>query len=322
MQAKKMKTASCNKIPKPSVGQNVIVLNHLQHQELISSPSLWPDEEFNFIEILNFDCDPYQLEKHFKQWFKDYNTDVEHLHLNIYRSDSDILKIKCDSQECLINPDVLGNNSCRLATDIGINQFVSNQNKNSDGKIPIYQLQVIAIVNSSGICESLLYGQPLILIPTQCWKLDWEELENNQQIFITICQLLKQINSVLVAKKDNHFCQGMSEFKTADYFLLFPSENNSLLIRSACSREMLLPNTSLEHSITSDDTTALVQGYLDVLQKLEEYNPIYYHSGLYNLLSQSNKSKSIKRSHNHKTNISSDFCKVSRLLAEEFPTKL
>ena len=42
-----------------------------------------------------------------------------------------------------------------------------------------------------GVCESVLYGQPLTLRPTACWRLDWEELERNQQLFLALCHSLQ-----------------------------------------------------------------------------------------------------------------------------------
>ena len=43
-----------------------------------------------------------------------------------------------------------------------------------------------------GVCESVLFGMPLSLRPTACWRLDWEELERNQQMFTALCRSLQQ----------------------------------------------------------------------------------------------------------------------------------
>ena len=34
--------------------------------------------------------------------------------------------------------------------------------------------------------------QPLIMMPTACWKLDWEELEMNNDNFYALCHLLRE----------------------------------------------------------------------------------------------------------------------------------
>ena len=42
-----------------------------------------------------------------------------------------------------------------------------------------------------GVCESILFGVPLVVRPTACWKLEWEELETNQQHFTALCKTLQ-----------------------------------------------------------------------------------------------------------------------------------
>ena len=41
------------------------------------------------------------------------------------------------------------------------------------------------------MCESVLFGVPLVVRPTACWKLEWEELETNQQHFTALCKTLQ-----------------------------------------------------------------------------------------------------------------------------------
>lgn len=38
----------------------------------------------------------------------------------------------------------------------------------------------------------MLFWQPYIVRPTLCWKLDWEDLESNQQHFYALCSVLKE----------------------------------------------------------------------------------------------------------------------------------
>lgn len=42
------------------------------------------------------------------------------------------------------------------------------------------------------MCESVLFGMPITMRPTACWRLDWEELENNQNHFSALCRMLQQ----------------------------------------------------------------------------------------------------------------------------------
>ena len=54
-----------------------------------------------------------------------------------------------------------------------------------------WTIKKYCFINIQGVCESVLFGMPLILRPTACWKLDWEELEQNQQSFAALCHMLQ-----------------------------------------------------------------------------------------------------------------------------------
>lgn len=58
-------------------------------------------------------------------------------------------------------------------------------------------LKVIRRLPRNALCESVLFGFPLIILPTVCWKIDWEVLEKNQQNFISLCQELLTKVSIL-----------------------------------------------------------------------------------------------------------------------------
>ena len=50
--------------------------------------------------------------------------------------------------------------------------------------------------------------QPLIMMPTACWKLDWEELEVNNDNFYALCHLLREkaSNLTTVCYCQCHLC--------------------------------------------------------------------------------------------------------------------
>ncbi len=54
------------------------------------------------------------------------------------------------------------------------------------------------MLHLQSVCESVVFGVPLIMRPTACWKLEWEELEINQQQFYSICKLLSEKVVVVV----------------------------------------------------------------------------------------------------------------------------
>ena len=46
-------------------------------------------------------------------------------------------------------------------------------------------------------------GKPLVVKATMCWKVEWDELEANQQNFLSLCsQLNKQVLSCLMDVSD------------------------------------------------------------------------------------------------------------------------
>lgn len=58
---------------------------------------------------------------------------------------------------------------------------------------PVYKLKGVRTVSCNGVCESVLFGTPYIINATYCWKLDWEELENNQLHFQALCHYLRDM---------------------------------------------------------------------------------------------------------------------------------
>ena len=63
---------------------------------------------------------------------------------------------------------------------------------NPSSNLPVYKLKAVGSVACSGVCESVIYGMPLLVRPTSCWKLEWEELEGNQQNFQALCHQLRE----------------------------------------------------------------------------------------------------------------------------------
>ena len=55
-----------------------------------------------------------------------------------------------------------------------------------------YYLQPKSLLQLDGICESVVYGLPHVVKPTSCWKLEWEELEKNQNLFVGVCSYLQK----------------------------------------------------------------------------------------------------------------------------------
>lgn len=46
-------------------------------------------------------------------------------------------------------------------------------------------------LRADGVCESVLYGLPLVIRSTTCWQLDWDEMETNYNLFHALCHTLR-----------------------------------------------------------------------------------------------------------------------------------
>ena len=86
---------------------------------------------------------------------------------------------------------------------------------------PHFQIhpQILHAIPRSELCESVLFGIPLIVVPTACWTIDWKELDQNQNNFNALCdELVKKVlffknifsfsinSSVFSYSNDNFIC--------------------------------------------------------------------------------------------------------------------
>uniref|UniRef100_A0AAJ7XDW3 Meiosis 1 arrest protein n=1 Tax=Petromyzon marinus TaxID=7757 RepID=A0AAJ7XDW3_PETMA len=141
--------------------------------------------------------------------------------------------------------------------------------------------EVCSTVSEEGVCESVLYGLPLILKPTSCWKLDWEELETNRQYFHALSHSLKVRGQQLLASCDSESSGPLRMGPVRAYYLLLPSGGLSLLIKSIAVAELLLPCDQPLLPETPELGALLdIETALSGLEVLHTYNPLHVHSGL------------------------------------------
>jgi hypothetical protein len=132
------------------------------------------------------------------------------------------------------------------------------------------------------VCESVLFGAPLTLRPTACWRLDWEELERNQQAFAALCHSLQQKGKYLLAVTDH------PELRPRFLVLPSPAPSLGLLIKSVAVQELMMPTeVSVSEDQPSPEAAAAVQHCLDTLELRSSYNPLMVRSNLYSALSVS-----------------------------------
>ncbi|XP_074612698.1 meiosis 1 arrest protein-like [Acropora palmata] len=262
------------------------------------------------VDVISLEKDVLSFENFFKTWLIDGSTDQEHLRLTLPSaftqetdSGSDQLSqemvntgliLKCDLHECMLDPFHLQYPShfkvcpeTAYVTTKGVAATKSNVLA-----YPVYNLTAVKLVKSDAVCESLLFGMPYIVRPTFCWKMDWEDLESNQEHFYALCSVLKKRELSLLAKSTSdvattHVSQQASF--PHGHFLLLPSDNNGLLLKSIAVSELMLPSEE-ESPVEgpSDSALSVVASCLDQLELSCTFNPLLVQSNLYKcLISQS-----------------------------------
>ncbi|GFR17701.1 meiosis 1 arrest protein [Trichonephila clavata] len=152
------------------------------------------------------------------------------------------------------------------------------------GKVPVYTLEAISVVKKEGLCESLLFGHPFVASATRCWKLDWDELERNQQQFIALVQHLSKNNLVLLTKRQSSQSTSSEKSLPSGFFAFFPSQN-TLLVKSVASKELVMPLGEMEVKEIPEEIELEIGECLKSLGEKNIYNPLTVSSGLYTFLS-------------------------------------
>ncbi|XP_035207505.1 meiosis 1 arrest protein-like, partial [Stegodyphus dumicola] len=123
-----------------------------------------------------------------------------------------------------------------------------------------------------------------ILAPTRCWKLDWDELEQNQKRFSSVIRYLQEQDSVLLAKKHAPHTTPAEKTLPTGFFVFFPARE-ALLIKSIAVNELLLPFSEIPGKETPNGTEQEIRECLESLEQKDIYNPLSVTCGLYSYLS-------------------------------------
>ncbi|KAJ7327304.1 hypothetical protein JRQ81_017063 [Phrynocephalus forsythii] len=205
------------------------------------------------VALQTVENDTVALEMLFKAWFHDHNGDREHLHLLLPAGTlgcpgplgASLECVKCDLQERLLGPPLLLAAAARHGSPAGANDGATGclWAAPTQGGLAPRKLRVLRALRATGLCASLLFGPSLVVLPTSCWQLAWDELEANQQRFQALCHSLWAREWLLLAK-DEEPSGGPGPVWSplnAALQVLLPSESGSLLLRSVATRELLLP---------------------------------------------------------------------------------
>ncbi|CAB4045091.1 meiosis 1 arrest, partial [Paramuricea clavata] len=99
--------------------------------------------------------------------------------------------------------------------------------------------------------------------PTCCWKLDWDELESNQQDFNSLCKVLNEKDLSLILKSEVDDASASTHPQAC--YLIMASSNSTLLIKPVVMQELMLPSNfpSLSEK-TSQQSTEIIEDCLDM----------------------------------------------------------
>uniref|UniRef100_UPI00398E606D meiosis 1 arrest protein isoform X2 n=1 Tax=Pristiophorus japonicus TaxID=55135 RepID=UPI00398E606D len=237
------------------------------------------------IDLQTVENDTISLDSFFKSWLHNHGTDKEHLHLLLpaarLPSSAGRTCLKCDVQERLISPALLPGPTDFTEKTECLRDF-QNTNKATNPGALQQKLQVVKALKSDGVCESVFYGLPLIIRPTNCWKLDWDELETNHQNFHALCHTLKKRDWMLLARSEPQVMGPTWSVHVDSYYVILPSTSLTLLLKPIAVQELLLP-CDLPYRSDDPPETALskIEDILDGLDVELTYNPLSLKSNLY-----------------------------------------
>ncbi|CAI5785038.1 Hypothetical predicted protein [Podarcis lilfordi] len=251
------------------------------------------------LDLQTVENDVVALETFFKGWFHDHSPDQEHLHLLLLAgalcpptaAQSCPVCVKCDAQERLLSPALLtsacGDGPTAQWEDASGPFWMAA----GPGLVP-RKLRILRALEAKGLCTSLLYGLPLVIRPTSCWRMNWDELEANQQLFRALCHCLWKRNWLLLAKYETPPGApgpGCGPPWPSPLQVLLPSEGAaSLLLCSLVGRELLLPcSFPLLPAEPPQDTLSQMENLLDGLDLEPAYSPLSGGAPLYQALRSS-----------------------------------
>ncbi|TSL41007.1 Meiosis 1 arrest protein [Bagarius yarrelli] len=232
------------------------------------------------------------VENILKAWLHDQTGNREHLQLLLPASVQanspqkptsthrpDPVCIKCDVQERLVSPALLPFTPNLGVKTESIRDFSPASKSPSNQSSGPQRLQVIKALHAEGMCQSVLYGLPLVIRPTTCWQLDWEEIESNHQTFHALCHTLRTRDWFLLARSETDFRSASSTFS---YYVLQSSASLSLLLKPVGTRELMLPcDLPMSNENPPLSTLNMVERCLDQLETDPVFNPLCLDCNLY-----------------------------------------
>ncbi|XP_076581656.1 meiosis 1 arrest protein [Chaetodon auriga] len=221
-----------------------------------------------------------------KAWLQEQGGDREHLHLLLPSPQDNPLPgtvcVKCDMQERLISPALMPLSPILGVKTESIRDFLPITKESANQSQPPQRLKAIKTLHADGVCESVLYGLPLVIRPTTCWQLDWDELETNHNLFHALCHTLRSRDLFLLLQVEPVQRSTAGGSGVCSHYVLQPSPSLSLLLKPVVSRELLLPcSLPVSAQEAAPDAVQTVQACVTQLDEEFVFNPLSLNSNLY-----------------------------------------
>uniref|UniRef100_A0AAV2KRS3 Meiosis 1 arrest protein n=1 Tax=Knipowitschia caucasica TaxID=637954 RepID=A0AAV2KRS3_KNICA len=233
------------------------------------------------VELQQVDSSVFALENVLKSWLHEQGGDREHLHLLLPSMGDTPVCIKCDIQERLISPALIPLSPNLGAKTESPRDFLLSKNSATQSPLP-QRLKAIKVLCADGVCESLMYGLPLLLRPSCCWSLDWDDMESNHKIFHGLCHILRSRSLFLLLQSEPTHKTASRAAGVFSHYMLQASPSLSLLLKPVVSRELLLPcSVPPCTQEPCPEATSTVQASLQQLDEESVFNPLLLNSNLY-----------------------------------------
>uniref|UniRef100_A0A3B3UA59 Meiosis 1 associated protein n=1 Tax=Poecilia latipinna TaxID=48699 RepID=A0A3B3UA59_9TELE len=195
------------------------------------------------VDLQQVENSVFAMEMVLKAWLQEQGGDREHLHLLLPSpSDSPLpVCVKCDMLERLISPALVPSTPSLGVKTESVRDFLPAVKGPGNQSPTPQRLRVIKVLHADGVCESVLYGLPLVIRPTTCWQLDWDEMETNNSLFHALCQTLRNQDLFLLLRVEPDKKSSAGGSGVCSHYVLQPSPSVSLLLKPVASRELLLP---------------------------------------------------------------------------------
>lgn len=221
--------------------------------------------------------------QHFQNWLVEQPGETEHLLLQLPPAEKP-LSLSLDLSATLLSPHCVPfSHRLTLSTEPLIWQATSKK------QVTVPVLQVQCRVERSALCQSVMYGEPLVARATEAWSLPWQQASNNSQFVVALVRQLRQTDSVLVCRLAPAISGAQSNTRqvSGSVALMPGGESDEFLLVTLTPAELLLPSAGHLYSTThvSAQAEQIVGEHLEKVPSSSRYSPLQQPCGIHQALS-------------------------------------